>query len=176
MKELTDTELLHKWVEEARKKKVKFELLWKGTRDGFKASDFHTRCDKKGPTVTIIKSQHDKIFGGFTSESWGFAPPGKGVSKHDATAFIYSLTRKEKYAQQLNRDSIREWTNRGPIFGYDPDSNDWDILICDNCNTNNSQCWANTTYQLPSGAGDDYLAGSHVFTVKEIEVYAVKDI
>ena len=118
MKELTDTELLHKWVEEAVKKKVKFELLWKGTRDGFKASDFHTRCDKKGPTVTVIKSQHDKIFGGFTSESWGFAGSGDPQNKHDATAFIYSLTRKEKYAQQLNSNSIGDYSDRGPIFGF----------------------------------------------------------
>lgn len=24
----------------------------------------------KGPTLTIIKSEHDKVFGGFTKQSW----------------------------------------------------------------------------------------------------------
>ena len=172
MKDLSQVELLHKWVEEAAKKKVKFELLWKGTRDGFKAKDFHTRCDKKGPTVTVIKSEHDKIFGGFTSESWGFAGSGGLQNKHDATAFIYSLTRKEKYAQQLNSDSIGDIGYCGPTFGYAYLS---DIFINDDCNTKGGVCWANRTYQLPSGAENSYLAGSYSYTVKEIEVYAVKN-
>ena len=62
--------LLNKWVSETRKEKVKFELLWKGSRDGFGASTFHTKCDKKGPTLTVVKSEHDKVFGGYTSLNW----------------------------------------------------------------------------------------------------------
>ena len=171
MKDLTHVELLHKWVEEAVKTKVKFELLWKGSRDGFKAATFHSKCDGKGATVTVIKSQHDQIFGGFTSESWGFAGTGDPKDKKDPTAFIYSLTKKGKYAQQKNDNSILDNPNWGPMFGYDR----WyDIIIYDNCNMSDNWCIANCTYQLPPGAKDDFLAGSKWYTVKEIEVYAVK--
>ena len=29
-------------------------LLFKGSRDGFKAENFHEKCDNKGPTLTLI--------------------------------------------------------------------------------------------------------------------------
>jgi hypothetical protein len=150
---------------------VKFELLWKGSRDGYKAATFHTKCNNQGPTLTVIKSQYDKVFGGFTSVPWTSA----GTSINDPTAFIYSLTRMGKYAKQLNNNSIVDSTDYGPIFGYARGY--CDIYIDDNCDTPNAnQCYANRTYQLPAGAKDDFLAGSQRYSVKEIEVYAVKNI
>jgi len=47
----------------------KWRLLFRASRDGFEAAAFHSKCDNKGPTVTIVKSVHN-IFGGFTEESW----------------------------------------------------------------------------------------------------------
>jgi hypothetical protein len=45
-------------------------LIYRGSRDGFKAAVFHSKCDKKGPTLIIIKSEFGKIFGGFTDIEW----------------------------------------------------------------------------------------------------------
>jgi hypothetical protein len=151
---------------------VKFELLWKGSRDGFKAATFHTKCNNQGPTLTVIKSQHDKVFGGFTSVPWTSA----GACKQDSTAFIYSLTRMEKYAKQLNSDSIVDSGSYGPSFGCDPRCG-YDIDIRNDCNKpDKNHCYANQTYQLPAGADNSFLAGSGNYSVKEIEVYAVKNI
>ncbi|KAL9954733.1 hypothetical protein ACROYT_G042306 [Oculina patagonica] len=47
----------------------KWVLLFRASRDGFAAATFHSRCDNKGATVTIVKSGNN-IFGGFTEESW----------------------------------------------------------------------------------------------------------
>ena len=47
----------------------KWKLLFRGSRDGFQAQTFHSKCDNKGPTVTIMKSGN-YIFGGFTEKSW----------------------------------------------------------------------------------------------------------
>ena len=44
-------------------------LLYRATRDGFEAANFHANCDDKGPTVTIVKSGNN-IFGGFTEMPW----------------------------------------------------------------------------------------------------------
>jgi len=171
IKDAKEAETLHGWVQEATKTNVKFELLWKGSRDGFKAATFHSKCNDKGPTVTVIKSEHNNVFGGFTSEAW----TGSCQNKHDPTAFIYSLTKKGKYAQQLNKNSIRDYSGNGPMFGNDRGY--CDIVIGDNCDTSgNNQCIANCTYQLPSGADDSFLAGSVEYSVKEIEVYAVKTV
>ena len=47
----------------------KWRLLFQASRDGFAAAAFHSKCDNKGPTVTIVKSGNN-IFGGFTEVSW----------------------------------------------------------------------------------------------------------
>ena len=47
-----------------------WRLLFRASRDGFAAAAFHSKCDNKGPTVTIVKSENNMIFGGFTEESW----------------------------------------------------------------------------------------------------------
>ena len=52
------------------KKKFQTELLYRGSKDGFTAASFHQKCDNKGPNISIIKSEHGLIFGGYTSLSW----------------------------------------------------------------------------------------------------------
>ena len=47
----------------------KWQLLMRASQDGFQAQTFHSKCDNKGPTVTIVKSGNN-IFGGFTEQSW----------------------------------------------------------------------------------------------------------
>jgi len=46
-----------------------WRLLFRASRDGFTNEAFHSRCDNKGPTITIVKSGRN-IFGGFTELSW----------------------------------------------------------------------------------------------------------
>ena len=46
-----------------------FVRCWHARTDGSAASTFHSNCDGKGPTVTIIRvGQY--IFGGYTDVSW----------------------------------------------------------------------------------------------------------
>ena len=44
-------------------------LLFRASTDGKTPEDFHRCCDKKGPTLVLIKSR-EYIFGGYTSKSW----------------------------------------------------------------------------------------------------------
>lgn len=30
-------------------------LLYRGSRDGFSAKSFHSTCDERGPTITVVK-------------------------------------------------------------------------------------------------------------------------
>jgi hypothetical protein len=46
------------------------QLLYKGTRDGFKAKNFHDLCDGKPNTLCIIKSESGYVFGGCTKSQW----------------------------------------------------------------------------------------------------------
>ena len=47
----------------------RFVKCWHAKTDGWAASTFHSNCDGRGPTVTIIKV-NDYIFGGYTDVSW----------------------------------------------------------------------------------------------------------
>lgn len=50
------------------------ELLYRGSRDGFKNKTFHEKCDNKGPTVTVLETLDNKgarnIVGGYLDKSW----------------------------------------------------------------------------------------------------------
>jgi hypothetical protein len=47
-----------------------FTLLWRRSRDGFRAWDFHGRCDRHAPTLTLIQDTAPNFFGGFTPVEW----------------------------------------------------------------------------------------------------------
>ena len=59
--------VLKSWLPEAMK--GEWRLLFRASRDGFAASAFHSKCDNKGPTITVVKSGGN-IFGGFTEKPW----------------------------------------------------------------------------------------------------------
>jgi hypothetical protein len=39
-----------------------FSLLWRGSRDGFGARDFHSRCDGHAPTLALIQERPGQHF------------------------------------------------------------------------------------------------------------------
>jgi hypothetical protein len=43
----------------------KWKLLYRASVDGFRATDFHRKCDGKPNTVSIIKTTDDFVFGGW---------------------------------------------------------------------------------------------------------------
>ena len=46
-----------------------FVRCWHAKTDGWAASTFHSNCDGRGPSVTIVKV-NEYIFGGYTDASW----------------------------------------------------------------------------------------------------------
>jgi hypothetical protein len=57
-----------KLFEDFRRKQC--TLLWRGSRDGFGAAEFHRRCDGHPNTLTVILDTDGNIFGGFTPVEW----------------------------------------------------------------------------------------------------------
>ena len=64
------------------------ELLYRGSRDGFKNSDFLRYCDSKGPTLTVIEDTNGCIFGGFTCQNWEIKYPLSRYASDD-NAFLF---------------------------------------------------------------------------------------
>jgi hypothetical protein len=149
--------------------KDKWTLLYRGTRDGFGAANFHSKCDGKNNTLVILKA-HDTsyIFGGFTSINWN----SSSGHKSDPNAFLFSLTNKNNQPckiRQINTNkSIYCNSAYGPAFG-----GGHDIRIANNANTaQGSYSNLGVSYQHPQPSqGHSYLAGSYQFNLSEIEVY-----
>jgi nitrite reductase/ring-hydroxylating ferredoxin subunit len=47
-------------------KKILAVLLYSGSIHGWMYKDFHSRCDKKGPTVSLFKIKDGDCVGGYT--------------------------------------------------------------------------------------------------------------
>ena len=61
---------LIKWLKETlTSASFDYALVYRASRNGWAAANFHSFCDNKGPTVTVVKSGN-YIFGGYTDESW----------------------------------------------------------------------------------------------------------
>ncbi|EGG19348.1 hypothetical protein DFA_02135 [Cavenderia fasciculata] len=108
-----------KWIG----KKSNLTLLYRGTRNGFKASTFHSLCDGKGPTITLIKSDDLSIFGGYNSQSWNSENKFYG----DDQCFIFTMLNHvgvppTKYYSK-DQSYVKGDPDSGPIFGAAHDIN-----------------------------------------------------
>ena len=148
------------------------ELLYRGSLDGWKGSDFHAKCDDKGATITVIRSSDGFIFGGFADKPW---KSSAGVWCESDKAFLFSLKSpssevgptKMSIKQSECANAMYHDSSLGPNFGND-------IHIANDANRNsNSSTNLGNTYELPSGQTDKFLVGSKNFKVSEIEVFQI---
>jgi hypothetical protein len=148
-------------------------LLWRGTRDGFDASTFHSKCDGKTNTITIIKSTLDYVFGGYASIAWD----STSGYKTDSNAYLFSLrvngtSTSIKYPIIYTQYAICCFLGWGPHFGAG-----YDISVLSNSNTNNNSYTRCHSYQCPSGvykySHHSKFTGSDNFQVSEIEVFQI---
>jgi len=142
----------------------KWKLIFRGSRDGQNASSFHSNCNNKGPTVTVIKSKAGKIFGGFVDKPW--TSSGSYLSTNNA--WIFSVTEKKKYEQNdpntYSQYGAYDNSSYGPTFGGGHDiylANDW---------TSNSNYCNRHSYNFPDNTT---LTGGYNFSVEEVEVYSL---
>ena len=96
--------------------KFKTKLLYRCSIDRDSSYKFHEKCDGKGPTITLVKTDKVFKFGGYTSISWNNIQN----LQQDRNAFIFSLNKKENY-------TIYGGNINGPIFGSN------EIYIRNNC-------------------------------------------
>jgi hypothetical protein len=62
-------EYIRQMIEWLVEQNFEWRLCYRASLDGWKAEDFHSKCDNKGPTVVFVKVGNF-IFGGFTDRNW----------------------------------------------------------------------------------------------------------
>lgn len=105
--------LLKKWL---NKNNIGLKLLYRASKDGFTGPAFHSKCDGKTETITLVKTQNtNKIFGGYLDQAWQTQEAWVNSSK----CFVFSLTAKEKYAIKSGHEMYAAYggPSYGPSFG-----------------------------------------------------------
>jgi hypothetical protein len=163
---------LNQWIGN----RVKYTLLYRISRDGCNAWTFHTKCDAKGPTVTIIYNTKDTVYGGYTSQSWQSS--SGAYHAYDAKAFLFQVRKNgksvsKKYPIKADRygNAINNHHSYGPRFGsgdmpwfshnVEPASG---VFTLQSCTLNN-------TYDMK---GDDIsVFADNILEMRDLEVYKV---
>lgn len=168
--DISKQNIIFEWIKDKIKKtSIEFELIFKMSINGNSAYDFHEHCDDVGPTLILIKTNKDKIFGGFTPLNWK-EENEKGVKYDESNeTFIFSLNLMKKYdmIDFKNKEAIKCWNKMGPIF-----SNDFGLSENLKKGESYANVYSNFLYknklELTGGKGK-----SKKFETKELEVYRV---
>ena len=149
--------------------RLKFELLYRGTRDGMTAAAFHRLCDGKNDTICVIKDSNGNVFGGFADKAWSTQNSWVKSEK----SFLFSLK------SSLGNEVVKFPVNTGHPYALYHDASymcafgngDLHIILTPGKSSLN----IGTSYQNPSSAySRQYCTGGHQnFQFLEIEVYQV---
>jgi hypothetical protein len=50
--------------------KYLWDVIYRGSTDGFLSTNFHSKCDNKGENIVVIRSSNGSIFGGYNPFGW----------------------------------------------------------------------------------------------------------
>ena len=153
-------------------KTLKWRLIFKATKNGFSADNFHKRCDGFEGTLTVINTVDSFIFGGYTEALWSHSD----TFKEDMNAFLFSLVNKENSPIKIDcfkkKHDIFCHSDYGPTFG-----DGHDIFIENKCDKffnsylNLGECYRHPKYGYGSVEAESFMGGSIKFQISDIEVY-----
>jgi hypothetical protein len=123
-----------------------WRLLCRGSRDGFRSSNFHSKCDNESATVIVILTTKDFIFGGFTPIPWDSSGSWKTDSSQQS--FLFSVkdcwnSAPRSFSLVNSSNAIYCYSSYGPRFGGNPD-----LYVADRCNESTT-----VTHTLDLGIG-----------------------
>lgn len=79
------------------KEKIKTKLIYSARIDGDTIDAFNKNCDGKNNTLSIIKTNNEKIIGGFFKKPFSVKD-----NYYDPDCFLFSLNNKEEYIVNSN--------------------------------------------------------------------------
>ncbi|KAF2075720.1 hypothetical protein CYY_002963 [Polysphondylium violaceum] len=170
--------MITEWINST--KPLQFELLYRASQNENSIQAFHDKCDRQGPTITLIKTTEGDVFGGYNSKSWGYNFYG------DKRCFIFTLINKHNIppTKYMYNTDITNYPDKqccepdptlsscAPVFGFNPRGGSADICIK---STESFQSFPNN-YIDTTNVGKSTLTRSKFFTVQDYEVYNVVEL
>ena len=115
-----DVDLFIKWIksDDINISEVYFELCYDAKKNGDDKKNFHKYCDNVGPSLLIIKTESNYIFGGFTKKNWELIKDREYIYGEDNNAFLFSLNNRDRIKVKNSKRAIVNDADYGPIFGH----------------------------------------------------------
>jgi len=170
---------LHEWLDEDGFD-GEIQLLYRASRDGWKPSLFHAKCDNQGATLTVIKSSEGYVFGVFTDTPWS---QNKVILKSSPKDFAFALhshsglgpTKMNLKKCCSSGHRVYHSPDNGPCFAVERNS------ICINIKgfskkVNPKECNMNVfgTFQCPAGQNaSNFFTENNIFIADDVEVFCI---
>ncbi len=143
-------------------------LLYRGSRDGINAGAFHSKCDNKGSTITIMKCGSGWVFGGFSDIPWWTSTADS--YKTSSNAFLFTLKNPHNIAPtrihvQNPEKAVRSYPGYGPMWGSSTDLY--------GCYGSAYHCGGPANYADTTGKSNLVYTGTASGTISEIEVFLI---
>lgn len=160
-----DVEMTKAWLS-SDPPSLRFNLLIRGTRDGFDAQTFHKKCDNIKNTLVLIKTNFGKTCGGFTEVAWSCY----GGYREQSNSFLFSIDQKAKFPlkKAWQKYSICVDTSYLPTFG-----GGHDLHLADLANTSQNN-YSSFGHSFETGVCSTCnFTGAYNFTIEEYEVFEI---
>ena len=157
--------MIFNWIRQNAK--MKFNLLFKATRDGDRISSFADKVKGKSPTLILIKTKTGYKFGGYTTVVWDMT--GSYTYKRDENAFIFSINNKKKFNVKKGEENYAICGGQNH-FAFGGGHN---LTIWDNFFANDNSKDYNCGYSYYTTLNYELTGGANKFYVEECEVYQV---
>ncbi len=93
-------------------------LCYRRSDHGANSSTFHSLCNGKGPSISLIQTNTNQVFGGYNANSWS----SNGNYTSSSSNFLFSVTNDFKFPYYQNAgNAAYNGSNYGPTFGGNHD-------------------------------------------------------
>lgn len=157
-------------IDKYKNKQISYRLLYRKSRDGDQAINFHQKCDGVPKTISIFETVKGLKFGGYIDKAWS---SNGGWIKNDELCFIFSVDLMKIYNPVKGMDKYYFHKNYGPNFSefglYNHIVGKNSFILSVNLKNKDD---ANKYF---SGFNKDFElnGGENKFQIQELEVYQV---
>jgi len=137
--------------------------------DGSATTTFHSLCDNRGVSVTVVSLATGKLVGGYASASW----ISSGAYFGSSSSFLFSLTNNFKHSYLTNTYYMYGYSTYGPTWGG---GHDFTTAGSGGTIGTNAYCNIGYTYSCRVGAygsttcRDDFC-GTYQPGITDVEVF-----
>lgn len=165
LKSYKEIHFIKKFIGKFEKRDFKYKRIFSSSEDNDSKKTFHCLVDNKTPTITLIKTRNNVVFGGFTYIDFGFIG-----SKKDKYAFCFNVNNKKVYPIKRGRYAITRATS-DILISFSDGEEEVIYIKAGFLRTPFGTCGKNHCPYYGMEKDYEINNGEEIYYIKELEVY-----